>query len=201
MTYVLRDGIAVYYEVHGSGPPILLSHGFAATGNMWAPQIEMLAQDHQVILWDLRGHGRSDSPVESDAYSQEQSLGDMAAILDALGIQKAIIGGHSLGGFLSLAFHAKHPERVAALVLSGNGPGYRKDAPREAWNATANGLADKIEHGGLEWLRGQSAEVNPDDHKSAEGLINAGRWMLTQTDATVIESLPSISHHVCALPA
>lgn len=193
MAYVLRDGVAVYYEVHGSGPAILLSHGFAATGRMWAPQIEMLTRNFKVVLWDLRGHGRTDSPAEPAAYSQAKSLEDMAGILDALGIQKAIIGGHSLGGFLSLAFHAKYPERVAALVLSGAGPGYRKDAPREAWNATANGLADEIERDGLEWLRDRGAEGDPTDHKSAAGLINAGRRMLTQTDGAVIESLPSIS--------
>jgi 3-oxoadipate enol-lactonase len=90
-------------------------------------------------------------------------------------------------------FHVRYPERVAALVLSGNGPGYRKDAPREAWNATANSLADEIERGGLEWLRDRSAEVDPTEHKSAAGLINAGRRMLTQTDGAVIDSLPSIS--------
>ena len=193
MAYLLRDSVAVYYEVRGSGPAILFSHGFGATGRMWAYQIEMLARNFKVILWDMRGHGRSDSPAEPTAYSQANSVDDIAAILDALGVQKAVIGGHSLGGFLSLAFHAKYPERVAALVLSSTGPGYRKDAPREAWNATANALADEIERGGLEWLRDRSAEVDPTDHKSAVGLINAGRRMLTQADGAVIESLPSIS--------
>lgn len=193
MAYILRDGVAIYYEVRGNGPVILLTHGFAATGQMWEPQVELLARDLKVVRWDLRGHGRSDSPDEPSTYGQEQALGDMSAILDAVGAQKAIVGGHSLGGFLSLAFNATHPDRVAALVLSGCGPGFRKEGPREGWNKIANGLADEIELEGLEWLRGRGVEGDPSDHKSVAGLVNAGRRMLTQSDGMVIESLDAIS--------
>lgn len=193
MSYLLRDGVAIYYEVRGDGPAILLTHGFAATADMWDRQLEPLVRDFRVIRWDLRGHGRSDSPDDPDTYSQDRSLEDMAAILDAVGAPDAIVGGHSLGGFLSLAFYAAHPDRVAALVLSGCGPGFRKDGPREAWNAVANGLADEIEREGLEWLRGRGEEGEPSDHKSVAGLVSAGRHMLTQADGAVIESLPSIS--------
>jgi pimeloyl-ACP methyl ester carboxylesterase len=193
MAYVLRDGVAIYYEVHGAGPAILLTHGFAATGRMWSPQLEMLTRNFRVIVWDLRGHGRTDSPANPAVYNQAETLGDMTAILDVLGTSRAIIGGHSLGGYMSLAFHAKYRERVTALLLSGCGPGYRKDAPRDAWNAAANGFADKIKRAGLESLGVRSAEVDPTDHKSTAGLVNAARGILTQRDGAVIESLPSIA--------
>ena len=193
MTYIVRDGVAIYYEVRGSGPAILLSHGFAATARMWDPQVEMLARDFTVIRWDLRGHGRSDSPADPAAYSQARSLGDMTAILDTVGAPKAIVGGHSLGGFLSLAFNARYPDRVAALLLCGCGPGYRKDAPREAWNAVANGLADQIEREGLPWLAGRGIEGDATDHKSVAGLANAARGILTQKDGMVIDSLDAIA--------
>src|SRR6266702_7879141 len=99
MAYVLRNGVAIYFEVHGTGPAILLTHGFAATGRMWSPQLEMLARNFAVITWDIRGHGRSDSPASPAVYTQAETLGDMVAILDALGVSKAIMGGHSLGGY------------------------------------------------------------------------------------------------------
>jgi pimeloyl-ACP methyl ester carboxylesterase len=193
MSYVLRNGVAVYYETRGTGPAILLTHGFAATGRMWSRQIEMLTRNFTVIVWDLRGHGRTDSPAELQAYSEAETLADMAAILDAHSVSRAIIGGHSLGGYMSLAFHAIQTNRVSALLLCGAGPGYRNDAPRQTWNATANRLADEIERGGLEQLRDRSPEVDPSDHKSVRGLVNAARGMLTQRDSRVIESLPTIA--------
>ena len=192
MAYLLRDGVAIYYEARGKGPVVLLTHGFAATGRLWDPQVELLARGFTVVRWDLRGHGRTDSPDDPGAYGRDQALGDMAAILDAVGARVAIVSGHSLGGYLSLAFHAAHPDRVAALVLSGCGPGFRKNAPRDAWNKVANGLADEIEREGLAWLRGRGAEGDPSDHKSVAGLVHAGRLMLTQADGLVIESLESI---------
>lgn len=193
MAYLLRDGVAIYYEVHGSGPAILLTHGWAATGRMWSDQIDLLKKDFSVILWDIRGHGRSDSPTDPGAYSQAVTLADMTAILDTLGAAKAIVGGHSLGGYLSQAFYAQHKERVAALLLSGCGPGYRKAAPREAWNAMANRNGDELERRGLEYLRNLGAELDPSDHRTVAGVINAARHILIQTDASVIDSLPSIA--------
>ena len=61
----------------------------------------------------------------------------MAALLDAVGAKTAIVGGLSLGGYMSLAFHATHPERVEALLIIDTGPGYKKDEPRDGWNANA----------------------------------------------------------------
>ena len=193
MAYIQRDGAAIYYEAHGSGPAILLTHGYAATTRMWAPQLDLLTPDRQVILWDMRGHGQSDSPDDPALYSEAATVADMAAILDAVGAEKAIIGGHSLGGYMSMAFHLRHPARVSALLLCGAGPGYRKDESREAWNVIAVGLGDDIERGGLEQLDRHSVEMAPRDHRSAAGLAKAARGMLTQRDGRVIASLGSIA--------
>jgi predicted alpha/beta-fold hydrolase len=57
-----RDGVEIYYEVHGSGPTLLLTHGYSSTSEMWQGQIEALSKHHQLVLWDMRGHGRSDYP-------------------------------------------------------------------------------------------------------------------------------------------
>jgi pimeloyl-ACP methyl ester carboxylesterase len=192
-----RDGVDVYYEIHGphaggdAGPALLLSHGYGATGQMWAGNLAALARDRKVITWDIRGHGRSGSPADPGLYSEELSVQDIAALLDVAGEERAVIGGLSLGGYLSLAFNIRHPGRVIALVLCDTGPGYRRDEPREQWNEMARRRADQLEAKGLDAL-GQGAEVRAGLHRSAEGLALAARHILTQRDSRVIDSLPSI---------
>jgi pimeloyl-ACP methyl ester carboxylesterase len=97
-----RDGVAIHYEVHGQGPAILLSHGYSATCRMWDGQIAALRDRYQVVVWDMRGHGQSDYPADPSAYSEAATVADMAAILHTCGIQRAVIGGLSLGGYMSL---------------------------------------------------------------------------------------------------
>lgn len=188
-----RDGVSIYYEIHGAGPPVLLSHGYSSTAKMWAGQLAPLTKTHKLIVWDMRGHGRSDSPESRALYSEALTVGDMAALLDAAEAKDAIIGGLSLGGYMSLAFHVAHPKRTRALMLFDTGPGYRSDEARDGWNKTAVGRAERFEAEGLGSLRSRSAEVDPAAHRSALGLANAARGMLAQTDARIIDSLPSIS--------
>jgi pimeloyl-ACP methyl ester carboxylesterase len=120
-----HDGVNLYYEIHGSGPAILLSHGYSSTVEMWGGQIALLSRHYQIILWDMRGHGQTASPDEPAAYSEIATVADMAALLDAAKVERAIVGGLSLGGYMSLAFHLAHPERVRALLLFDTGPGSR----------------------------------------------------------------------------
>jgi len=188
-----RDGVQIHYEVHGKGPALLLTHGFSATGEMWRGQLEALTPDFTVITWDMRGHGRSDYPADQGAYSEEATVADMAALLDAAGAQSAVIGGLSLGGYMSLAFHRAHPERTRALLIVDTGPGYKNDQAREGWNANAIKRAERYEAEGLGDLSRASAEVRAASHRDATGLARAARGMLTQRDARVIESLPQIA--------
>ncbi|MEM7016885.1 MAG: alpha/beta hydrolase [Pseudomonadota bacterium] len=192
MAYIDRDGVNIYYEVHGEGTPILLSHGYSSTAQMWEPQLEALGKTHQLIAWDMRGHGQSDSPEDQSLYSEAATVEDMASILDALEIEKAIIGGLSLGGYMSLAFNLKYPERVQALLLFDTGPGYKKDEAREGWNKQAERNAQKFEEKGLGALI-RSSEVLKSTHRSAEGLARAARGMLAQQDDRIIQSLTGIN--------
>jgi pimeloyl-ACP methyl ester carboxylesterase len=106
MAYVDGDGVPIYYEVAG-GPdgnlPVLLSHGFAASSQMWRPNVGALSVDRPVITWDMRGHGRSGSPDDPRQYSQDASVADMEAVLDACGIGRVVAAGLSLGGYLAFA--------------------------------------------------------------------------------------------------
>jgi pimeloyl-ACP methyl ester carboxylesterase len=95
----------------------------------------------------------------------------------------------SLGGYLSLAFHARHPERVAALILVDTGPGFRRDEPRQKWNAFAERTAAALERDGLAALRA-SPEVGK--HREVIGLAHTARLVMTQRDRRVIDSLARI---------
>ena len=193
MARLERDGVGLYYEVHGeTGPTILLTHGYSATSQMWKGQIEALSKDHRLVTWDMRGHGQSDSPDDPALYSEPATVADMAALLDEVGAKTAIVGGLSLGGYMSLAFHRAHPERVEALLIIDTGPGYKNDEARDGWNRTSLKTAERYETEGLAVLERGSAERRQAQHKSAKGLALAARGMLTQRDAGVITSLPDI---------
>lgn len=191
MPHLRRDGVQIYYEDHGRGLPILLSHGFGASTGMWQGQIAAFQDTVRLIPWDMRGHGQSDSPEEEALYSHAHTIEDMRAILDYLHIEQAVIAGHSLGGFMSLAFHLRYPTWVKALVLQGCGPGYRNPDARAAWNERAEQRAQRLEAKGLDALGGGS-EVRISTQRSAPGLAKAARGILSQVDASVIDSLPSI---------
>ncbi|MFO1029130.1 MAG: alpha/beta fold hydrolase [Acetobacteraceae bacterium] len=191
MPHLNRDGVSIWYEDHGTGPVILLSHGYSATCRMWDGQIAAFHDRYRVIVWDMRGHGQSDYPADPAAYSEDATVADMAAILDACGVDSAIIGGLSLGGYMSLAFHLRHPQRTRALMLFDTGPGFKSDQARETWNARARARGDELEARGLAAL-GQSDEVRMSQHRSAAGLAGAARGMLTQRDDSAIRSLETI---------
>lgn len=186
------DGVHVHHEIAGTGPAVLLTHGFAASSHMYAATVAELSAGHTMITWDIRGHGKSDSPADPDEYSVDASLSDMGAILDAAGADHAVLVGHSLGGYLSLEFALAQPERVDGLVLVDTGPGFRKDEGRERWNEMAERYAADLTARGLAGLP-PSAELDASVHRSAEGLALAARGILRQHDGHVLEALPSLS--------
>ncbi len=192
MPKIDRDGIKLHYEVHGIGPALILTHGYSSTSAMWNGQIDALSKHHKLVLWDMRGHGRSDYPDDPSAYSEAHTVADMAALLDEVGARQAIVGGLSLGGYMSLAFYRVHPERVRALLIIDTGPGFKKDDARAAWNKRARETGDRFEQEGLAVLKSASRERSTVSHRDASGLAHAARGMLTQRDARVIEALPDI---------
>jgi len=192
MAVLDRDGTRIHYEVHGAASdraPLLLSHGFSASARMWDRNVDALGGGREVLTWDMRGHARSDCLAEASRYGVEQSVGDMLALLDVLDARRAVLCGMSLGGYLSLALHAGRPERVAALILVDTGPGFRREAPREQWNAFAERTAAALESDGLAALS-SSPEVG--EHRDAIGLAHTARLVMAQRDAHVIESLGRI---------
>jgi pimeloyl-ACP methyl ester carboxylesterase len=113
--YADVNGLNLYYETHGSGPPIILLHGGLASGETFGPVLDALAADHQVVVPDLQGHGRTadiDRPIDVRLMAD-----DIAALIDHLGLEKADLVGYSLGGGVAFFTAVKYPEKVGKLVM------------------------------------------------------------------------------------
>lgn len=193
MPFIDRAGVKIFYRDSGSGPLVILSHGYGATSGMWKGQADALSDRYRIVSWDMRGHGQSDSPEDLALYSEAATVDDIAALIDHCGSKKAVVGGLSLGGYMSLAFNLAHPDRVHALMLFDTGPGYRNPEARAGWNEMAEGRAQDFREKGLDALSTAGREARTSAHGSAEGLALAALGMLRQYDSRVIESLPSIT--------
>lgn len=196
MEWLERDGVRLAYERHAPDRPgtaVLLTHGYGASRRMWDLNIPALAPLGPTVAWDMRGHGDSDAPDDPALYSHELTLEDMHALLDGVGAQTAVLIGMSLGGFLSLGFRLRWPERVTGLVLVDTGPGFRRPEAREGWNTWARDRADRLESAGLAALPGGSEQRHTWHVHGAQGLAHAARGMLVQHDSSVFDALDQIS--------
>jgi 3-oxoadipate enol-lactonase len=116
MTFAELNGQRIRFEDSGGeGPPVVLAHGFLMDREMFAPQVQALAPEFRVITWDERGFGETE--FDGQPFTYWDSARDCLALLDHLGIERAVVGGMSQGGFLSLRAALLEPERVRALVL------------------------------------------------------------------------------------
>jgi pimeloyl-ACP methyl ester carboxylesterase len=124
MSYVKHNGINIYYEIEGEGPPLVLHHGMTETVKRWRLSgcVAALRPHYQLILLDARGHGASDKPHDPDAYSLEARTNDVIAVLDDLDIEKAHYFGHSLGGWIGFGLGVYAPARVSSLIIGGAQP-------------------------------------------------------------------------------
>ncbi|MEW9700551.1 alpha/beta fold hydrolase [Paenibacillus sp. SI8] len=110
----------IYVEEQGQGAPVILLHGFPLDHRMWNLQVQALSPSFRVITPDLRGMGQSDVPVTN--VSLDQYADDILALMDKLNIQKATLGGFSMGGYIAFILLRKAPERFSALVLANTRP-------------------------------------------------------------------------------
>lgn len=121
MTKKIRvRGIEMAYDAEGSGPPVVLLHGYPFNRSMWREQVEALQGSFRVITPDLRGLGETEGGIEPATMNEMAE--DVAALLDELKIARVILGGLSMGGYVSLAFTRRFPLRVRALILADTRP-------------------------------------------------------------------------------
>ena len=109
------NGMEMYYETYGQGPPLILLHGFLHTAAMWKPYIPTLAEHYRVIALDLRGHGRSTNPANQ--FTHQQAALDVYALMEHLGIDRFKAIGFSSGGMTLLHMATQQPEQIEAMVL------------------------------------------------------------------------------------
>ncbi|WP_262030282.1 alpha/beta fold hydrolase [Microvirga sp. Mcv34] len=112
---IATNGATIHVRVGGTGPAVVLLHGYGETGDMWAPLAKELVHDHTVVVPDLRGLGLSSKPAEG--FDKKTQAGDVAGVLDALKIDRADLVTHDIGNMVGYAFAIQHPERVRRFVL------------------------------------------------------------------------------------
>lgn len=119
--FTAPDGVRLYYEIAGRGEPILLHLGAGCDLELWraAGYVDVLARTHRCILFDHRGHGRSDHPLGSDANHNDRYVADVVALLDHLDIASADFWGYSNAFFAGLAVADRNPGRLGRLIFSG----------------------------------------------------------------------------------
>ncbi len=162
---VARDGTRLSYRLIGSGSArIALTHSLAMDGSFWEPVAMRLADEATVLAWDCRGHGASDKPA--GPYTVELFADDLAAIFAEIGWTKAIVGGASMGGCVTLAFAGNHPDKVQGLGLFDTTAWYGPEAPQQ-WAERADkgvqeGLKALVGFQQTRWFGDAFRAANPD---------------------------------------
>jgi pimeloyl-ACP methyl ester carboxylesterase len=165
MPYAELTGARIFYHQLGSGPDLVMIHGLAANHAFWfTPVGFMLKQRYRLTLVDLRGHGRSSMPLRG--YSSLDMAIDLEELLERLQIARPILAGHSFGGNVALHFAARHPDRVAALVVADTRI-YALQPAQRFGDVPASSLEEEL-------LRGAGVDAENDEHI---GLRLLEEWM------------------------
>jgi len=145
------DGTKLYYEIQGSGPPIIFVHELAGTCHSFDLQVAALKPRFQCITFNARGYPPSDVPSSTESYSQDIAASDIGAVLDAAGIKDAHVMGVSMGSAAALQFALNHPARVRSVILCSIGSG--SDAKPEDYVANMEAMAARVEQNGLRQIQ------------------------------------------------
>ncbi len=176
MVEIEIGGVPIHYERHGSGFPLVLVHGLGGTGAaIWKKQVAELAQDFTVILYDLRGCGRSGT--SPGPYTLRDFVDDLHMLAESLRLDRVALMGHSFGGSIVLAYAAARPERVTAVVAAG-GPAEFPEQTREALRARAetveaSGMGAVAEAVATAGMAPSFREAHPDEFRAYVDLLLA----------------------------
>lgn len=209
MPTVMTNGIELYYEVQGAGHPLVLLAGLGYPGWQWHRMAPLLAQDCQVIMPDNRGVGQSAKPP--GPYTASMLAADTVGLLDALEIDRAMVMGHSMGGFIAQALALEYPQRVTKLILAATNFGGPRHVPIKPTAmavltdtsgdplerlkhgilvSTAPGFADKHPEIIEQWLAWRAA--NPLDPTGYQAQLAIGLGLLSE-EAAFEKRLPEIT--------
>jgi pimeloyl-ACP methyl ester carboxylesterase len=121
MPFVSHRGQRIHYTVEGAGPLVVLQHGLFMDADSWKANgiVDALKARHRVACVDSLGHGLSDKPTEARLYDQDQRAGDLAAVIDDLGEDRAAVFGYSMGAWMAVGLAKHYPAKVSSLVVGG----------------------------------------------------------------------------------
>ncbi len=191
----LRPGIDIAYDDVGAGPAVVFLHGFPHNRTLWAPQLGGLMARARCVAPDLRGFGESEisGPYSIDGYAD-----DVVAMLDALGIERAVIAGLSMGGYVAFAIWRRHRARVRALILADTRPGADSEDTKEkrremirTARAKGSGAIADAQIGGMvgKTTRTRHPDIADAVHRMltmapVEGVVGALEAMIARPDST-----------------
>jgi pimeloyl-ACP methyl ester carboxylesterase len=200
MAKIKINGIELAYERSGKGPPLVLLHGFPLDHETWNKVAGLLEDTFDLILPDLRGFG--ESTMTEASFTMDDYASDIAGLLDHLGIAKTAIAGHSMGGYVALAFARRHPERVSALGLVSSQVLADPPDRKEGRYKTAEDVAKNGIHGVVEAMTPkftsdadlQSIARETMERQKPAAFIGALKAMAERGDSTPL--LPSVHYPV-----
>lgn len=160
MPHMDINGVNIYYESHGHGFPLVLCHGLSGDTEAWVNQVPSFSQRYQVVTWDARGHGRSDSPADPNAYGLTRFAEDLKGLLHHLGLGQVYLLGHSMGGGVAVRFTTTYPERVKALIVTDSFTGSGLHIPADI-RAMREKSIDLALTEGMQAVADQALQENP----------------------------------------
>ena len=172
MPFAANEGVRIHFDVEGTGPPLVLLHGFGVSGDAWRAggHVDALSGEFQVVTMDARGHGRSDKPHGPAAYTLPKRVRDVTSVLDAVGVESACILGYSLGGITAFGVCAHAPQRLrSAIVLGAHPYAERLPADFEEWGQRY------IDCGAKAAIERREAESGPLSHEQ-KAELEARDW-------------------------
>jgi pimeloyl-ACP methyl ester carboxylesterase len=175
------DGTSLYYEEAGAGTPVVFVHEFAGDYRTWEPQMRRFSRSHRCVTYSQRGYPPSDVPSDPARYGQDIARSDVIAVMDALGIVKAHVVGHSMGAYTALHVGLRHPERCLSVTAAGCGWGSLPDpAVRQAMRAQAAETAKMFTEKGIveaAAIYADTATRQAQKHKDPRGFAEFARML------------------------
>jgi pimeloyl-ACP methyl ester carboxylesterase len=218
MPHVKANGIDIWYEVHNDGAggtPLVLTHGFAGPSRQWIPELAPLWEDRPLITYDVRGHDRTTVPPDVESYSMPAFAADLAALLREIGVEKAHVGGVSMGGMVTAQFAVDFPETCASVLIIDSTCGNAADTgPGGDWERRLQqgigALAHMVQKYGLketllrewEWKKENDPHLDVSPYAleddlyrislmTVEGYVGAAHAILTRPD--LLGRIPGIT--------
>jgi len=203
------NDIETYYERRGEGPPVVFVHGAIVDHSQWDPQLEALSDEYTTIAYDVRGHGRTGGS-QRGRYSVDLFADDLDALLDALDVEQAVLCGLSTGGCIAQVYAARHPDRVAGLVLADTfAPEYLSVGERLQRSLGLRATVPFVRLFGYErverWMVRLQERISGEgvsgDYETVERIRETGPKMATDEFAKVIGAVAGFHHTEVRFPA